>query len=109
MVASLLAMLSGGTSCFVAPVSHPDMSCCGPACPCPTGEVCDEFSLVAQDRLVGHAQQKVFHPAGQSLYSLDLKRDSFSTKSVKLAARYTQPPSFFLGSPPQAQLRIWII
>jgi hypothetical protein len=109
MVASLAMPSSGASSCSIAHISPPDMSCCGTACPCPTGKVCDELLSVALDRVTGHAQQDVFRPAAQFLYSLALERGAFPAKPIKLSSGYARPPPFSVSSPPQAQLRIWII
>jgi hypothetical protein len=61
------------------------------------------------ERSVGQTQPEISSRAPVLLYSLNFERDTFPTKSVKLAMENARPPPLIAGSPPQAKLRVWIL
>jgi hypothetical protein len=109
MMVLLLATPSNVISCPVVKVSQPDMSCCGPSCPCPTAKICAGVLSSTGERSVSQTQPEISYRAPVLLYSLNFERETFSTKSVKLAMENARPPPLVVGSPPQAKLRVWIL
>jgi len=109
MMVSLLATPSNVISCPVVKISQPDMSCCGPSCPCPTGKICAGAPSSTGERSVSQTQPEISYRAPVLLYSLNFAQETFFTKSVKLAMSNARPPPLIVGSPPQAKLRVWIL
>lgn len=109
MAISLFAMPVSAASCPLMPVAKAGMACCGSACHCPAEKMCAKVPAPKADRTTGQPLLKISVPAAILLYALDFKLAAFSRQPVQVTVGEASPPPLMTGSPPQAQLRVWLL
>jgi hypothetical protein len=111
MAVSLCAMPPTAVACPASSdTPQPEMSCCGPDCPCPTGKICPTASTQTDDRAVDHAATEIANQAAAPvLYFPVAEWKWIPARSFALTNTEPRPPSLTSGSPPQARLRVWLI
>ncbi len=109
MVISQLAMPVQAASCPEDAILQPEMSCCGPTCPCPVEKACAALPSIGNDRSIGQTQREIFTRVALPLFLVNFRGGEFSAESVKLKAWDTKPPPLSAGGSPRATLCVWIL